>query len=235
MTIKKRKMKPIDYMFLFGILGAICTACVLFYTWRQNRLSSKKSTQTLTNTTEILQENKSLKIQVETQSNKIDELRRENNELSSKLMDKSLDIYNNLTGGDSYCIFEVFFSYKNSVPEFTLRHVGKFPLKNVQIHIEDNARSSFLDKGSNDSDELTKISEATNYHFDFSSLHPNTIITNINIPIESGQKDIKMRIWINSDNGKLFELLEVRNFREKDRKFSLELKRGDKVLYESKN
>ena len=228
-------MKPIDFIFLFGILGAICTAFALYYTWRQNRLSSDKTTKTLENTTELLQENKTLKEQVQIQSSKIDELRSENNELSSKLMDKSLDIFNNLTGGDSYCVLEVFFDAISGKPTFSLRHEGKIPLKNVQLSIEDAARRVCLINSrvnrDFDSPEMSKIVSETYYNFSFPSLYPNTQV-NIDIPIEAEQTEIRMRIWIHLDNGNLFELLEVKNLRENKKSQKLELKRGEKVLYE---
>lgn len=149
MNAKIIRMKPIDFIFLFGILGAICTAFALYYTWRQNRLSSDKTTKTLENTTELLQENKTLKEQVQIQSSKIDELRSENNELSSKLMDKSLDIYNNLTGGgddNKPLIIIDPSSIMNddnpqipyySLVQFLVKNNGKYPLRNVTIKIRD--------------------------------------------------------------------------------------------------
>lgn len=147
MAVKIKKMKPIDFIFLFGILGAICTAFALYYTWRQNRLSSDKTTQTLENTTEIRVENKALKEQVGSQSNKIDELRRENNELSSKLMDKSLDIYKNLTGDGNKPILIVgttplnvdsnFIIPSYHMIQFIIKNESKYPLRNVKVRITD--------------------------------------------------------------------------------------------------
>jgi hypothetical protein len=68
------------------------------------------------------------------------------------------------------------------------------------------------------------------YGFEYPSICPNTFIENIPIPVEAGQKDIQMRIWIHLDNGGLFETLHVTNFKEKSRVYKLELKRGDKIL-----
>lgn len=147
MNAKIKKMKPIDFIFLFGILGAICTAFALYYTWRQNKLSSDKTTKTLENTTELLQENKTLKEQVQIQSSKIDELRSENNELSSKLMDKSLDIYNNITGDgnkpvlivgtDQLTIDSNFIIPSYHMIQFIIKNKSKYPMRNVKVRITD--------------------------------------------------------------------------------------------------
>jgi hypothetical protein len=190
-----KKMKPIDSMLLFGILGTICTAIAIFYTWRQNKLSSEKSTQTLTNTTELLQENKNLKEQVENQSNKIDQLRRENNKLSSKLMDKSLDIYNNLTGNEEKPIIvvnstKVIVSPDKSIPryfmiQFSIENKGKFPMRNMRIRINDiwgremilYGVKHFVDGASIGFGVRDKESEYKNFEsnpsFDIGTLSPN--------------------------------------------------------------
>lgn len=149
MELKFKKMKPLDFIYLFGVCGTICTVLVVYFTWLHNRSSSDKSTKTLSNTTELLQENKALKEQVQNQSNKIDELRKENTELSSKLMDKSFDIYNNLTGGgddNKPLIIIDPSSIMNddnpqipyySLVQFLVKNNGKYPLRNVTIKISD--------------------------------------------------------------------------------------------------
>ncbi len=147
MAIKIRKMKPIDFIFFFGIAGAICTAFALYYTWRQNKMSSDKTTQTLNNTTELLQENNLLKEQVQDQSNKIDELRVENTELSSRIMDKSLDIFNNLTGDGNKPVLIIGTTLLNvdsnfiipsyNMVQFIIKNESKYPIRNVKVRITD--------------------------------------------------------------------------------------------------
>jgi hypothetical protein len=114
-----------------------------------------------------------------------------------------------------------------------LRHVGSTPLKNVQVTIEDLARRLFLiekiAKNDYSSPLVSEISDSTYYNIEYPSIYPSTILE-IPIPVEIGQNDIRMRIWINLNNGRLFETIEVNNFREKNRTYKLELKRGDKVL-----
>ncbi len=149
---------------------------------------------------------------------------------SSEKTDK---ILTNITGGDSYCVFEVYFKPRSKQPIFMLRHVGSTPLKNVQVTIEDLARRLFLiekiAKNDYSSPLVSEISDSTYYNIEYPSIYPSTILE-IPIPVEIGQNDIRMRIWINLNNGRLFETIEVNNFREKNRTYKLELKRGDKVL-----
>jgi len=140
-------MKPLDFIYLFGVCGTVCTVLVVYFTWLHNKSSSDKSTKTLSNTTELLQENKALKVQVENQSNKIDELRNENNELSSKLMDKSLDIYKNLTGDGNKPVLIVGTDQLNVDPnfiipsyymiQFIIKNESKYPMRNVKVRITD--------------------------------------------------------------------------------------------------
>lgn len=51
-------MKPITFILIFGIAGAICTILVVVFTFLQNQLSSYKSNKTLSNTEAIREENK---------------------------------------------------------------------------------------------------------------------------------------------------------------------------------
>lgn len=238
-------MKPLDYIYLFGVCGTVCTVLVVYFTWLHNRSSSDKSTRIETGVNkaneevaELRKQNDSLKANSDVQLNKIDELRQENTELYSKLSKASNEIYQNITGGDSYCVFEVFFDAITSKPNFSIRHEGKIPLKNVQVTIEDLARRVYLidnvAKRDYSSPQISQIINNTYYGFHFPSIYPNTLV-NVNIPIESGQKEIRMLIWINLDNGSLFETLEVSGFREDTRKIKLELKRGDDIIYEWKN
>lgn len=195
MVINIKRMKPIDFIFFFGILGAICTAFALYYSWRQNKMSSDKTTRTLNNTTELLQENRLLKEKVETQSDKIDELRKENNELSSKLMDKSLDIYSNLTGNGEKPTLVV--NPTNLIPsddpsipkyfivQFIVKNKGKYPMRNMHIRISDFLGRDmvlygirhFMKGSASGSGVLDKESEYKNFDispaFDIGTLSPN--------------------------------------------------------------
>ncbi len=142
------------------LIGAIITiiggSITAFGTFLHNKQSSEKSTriETGVNRTndevaELRKQNDSLKANSYVQLNKIDELRRENNELSSKLLGKSLDIYNNLTGGgdnNKPVIIIIPSTFMNedkpqipyfSLVQFLVKNNGKFPLRNVTIKICD--------------------------------------------------------------------------------------------------
>jgi hypothetical protein len=171
---------------------------------------------------------------IETQAETIDKLRIENADLYAKLAASSKEIYSRITGGDSYCVFEVFFDGANK-PLFNLKLVGTTPLKNVTVTIQDLARRVFLIErtAKNDwsSPLVPQINSNTTYGLQYPSIYPNTSIENIPIPVEDDQKDIRMIIWIYLDNGGLFETLEVSNFRDnRNRNHKLELRKGDEIL-----
>lgn len=100
-------MKPIDFVYLFGVVGAICTLLVLYFTWQHNKLSSNKTTQTLDNTNALLQKNIILQEKADTQSNKIDELRDENAQLYKDLLSKSEELNKFLGASEAYPILVV--------------------------------------------------------------------------------------------------------------------------------
>ena len=76
---------------------------------------------------------------------------------------------------------------------------------------------------------IPQIINNTMYGFTYPALYPNTQFP-LNIPIEGNQNEIRFRIWINLDNGPLFQYLTVQNFRKSNRIYKYEVKRGDKVL-----
>ena len=45
MAFKFKKMKPLDFIYLFGVCGTICTVLIIYFTWLHNRSSSDKSTR----------------------------------------------------------------------------------------------------------------------------------------------------------------------------------------------
>lgn len=118
-------------------------------------IESQKSSQSATDTLNInLQESRRirnrqsqdsietvmLRVKLDSQSTLIDKLRNENTDLSSKLTQSSMKIYNELTGGDSYC--QLFLFYGN-LPPGEKRHmqyigfgvIGEYPLKNVFVRV----------------------------------------------------------------------------------------------------
>mgnify|MGYP001338065090 CR=1 FL=1 len=249
MILALKNIKPMYLNVIAGLIILIGTFFGLFGKQLQDQSSSEKSDKILktgetTNekvnsltvqNTELKTQAVELNNKIDAQANTIDNLRAENADLYSKLSAASKDIYDKITGGESYCVFEVFFDAMSNKPAFNLRHIGNTPLKNVQVTIEDLARRVFLidNLAKNDykSPLISQIANNTFYGLEYPSLYPSTSVENIPIPVENGQKDIRMRIWIHLDNGNLFETLEVSNFDDdKKRVYKLELKRGDKVL-----
>jgi hypothetical protein len=248
MTVALRTVKPMYVNIISGLIILTGTFFGLFGKQLQDKNSSEKSDKILTtgeNTYEkvdnLKTQNNELKNQattltskIDTQANTIDKLRTENADLYSKLAGQSKEIYNQVTGGDSYCVFEVFFDNETNKPAFNLKHVGKTVLRNVIVSIEDYARRAFLVQtlAKNDwsSPLVSDIINKTHYQLEYPSLYPTTSVENIGIPIEEGQQNIKMSIWIHLDNGQLFETLDVENFKQKNMSYKLELKKGDKVL-----
>src|SRR5262245_42833282 len=114
MNFNIKKMKPIDFIYLFGVIGAICTLLVLYFTWQHNKRSSDKTTQTLDNTNALIQKNFILQEKADSQSNKIDVLRDENQNKSEEIMrlqkallTKSEELNKFLGGSDAYPILVV--------------------------------------------------------------------------------------------------------------------------------
>jgi len=236
--------------FISGIVIITGTFFGLFGKQLQDKLAGDKSDRILatgentnekvialeTQNKELIRQNTGLSEKMESQSKMIDKLREENTDLYAKLAAASKSLYDQMTGGDSYCIFEVSFDVFTNKPRFNLTTVGKISLKNVHITIDDLARRSTIfanaQKNGLPPPTTSQIMNTTFLGLEFSSLPPNTSTNEIPILIEEGQKDIRMKISMFSDNGALFETLEVLNFRDVNtRKVKIEVKKGDKVLY----
>jgi hypothetical protein len=240
MTLALKSMKPIHINVISGLIILLGTFFGLFGKQLQDKSSSEKSDRilqtgesTIEKVDSLTFQNQELANKIEVQAQTIDSLRVENSDLYSKLADASKDIYTKITGGESYCYILPLFGEKGK-PQFILKHEGNTALKNVQITIEDLARRMHLIKNSNQTDYFSptflKIMDETSYGFEHASLYPQTAVVNISIPIEEGQNDINLRIWIHLDNGSLFQTLEVKNFQSKNRSLKSELRRGNQVL-----
>ncbi len=167
----------------------------------------------------------------------MDLLRKENTDLYKILSNKSNQIFQNIIGGDSYCYLRLLF--RRMEPEFMLVHQGNNTLRNVHIEIEDYARRVFLWNkylGSNhiynDSTAriINDISDMTHYSFQYPSIYPNTCIPQFPIPIELGQTEIRMRIWINLENGLIIENIEMPDTKDNKHRHHLEVRRGEKII-----
>jgi uncharacterized membrane-anchored protein YhcB (DUF1043 family) len=234
-----KTFKPMHFNLIAGLIAVIITAFALFGRLMQEKSSSEKSDLILKSGEKTGEKVDSLKIQnielntkLEKQSETIDNLRQENTDLHSKLAQSSNEIYSKITGGDSYC--EVIPAFFGEVPEFHLGLVGKVPLENVLIIIDDLARKKIqLDK--------IQISKDTNleylnelfmqYKYSYkTNLRPN-VGQKISIPIEAGQNEIDLLIRIYQDNGEIEQTIKISNFRSlKERKIKIEMKKDGVLL-----
>lgn len=221
-------MKPMT-LILIGALIAILGGFIgAFGTWKQNKSSSEKSSRIETGVnkgvsigettkSEVLslrKENQDLINQSielnkknDIQINTIDALRKENIELYTKLASSSLNIYNNLTGGDSYCycFFLISTYYKSKDTGNLLFKLGdnnKNPLKNVQVRLfdlntydkenppnPDDLFKNLIDIKSIETDGAVQI--PTKFHLD-------------------KQKGVNLNIFYSANNGFFTQLLRMR-------------------------
>lgn len=188
---------------VIAILGGVISA---IGTWLQNKQSSEKSTRIETGVNkaneEVIQlrkQNDELKANSESQLTKIDELRKENADLSSKLMDKSLDIYKNITGNKEKPLLIVNSTNLISGPDlsipkyfmvgFSIENNGKYPMRNMRVRITDFSGREMILHGIRHTVHGSSIgfgvrdkeSEYRNFDFnpsfDIGTLSPNPIST----------------------------------------------------------
>jgi hypothetical protein len=172
-----------------------------------------------------------------TQANK--NLTDKNISLTQKTIELTELIQKIQTGGDSYCIFEVFYARnkdgENIIPTLSLRHSGEFVLRSVQITVEDYYRRRvYLSNTSMDkvtSENLT----ASDIRVNVGTLTPNSIIDLGNYKLLPSQNEILFRIWIHSENGHFLEKLQHIDIKG-DRKHAIKITGKDETLiYENIN
>lgn len=133
-------IKPMTIILIGAIIAIIGGLIGAVGTWLHNKQSSEKSTRTLQNTTELLKENTNLKEKVDSQSNKIDELRDENTQLYKDLLSKSEELNKFLGGSDAYPILLVnSMNSKNGESGFIFRITNEFdyPVYDIEINVFD--------------------------------------------------------------------------------------------------
>ncbi len=221
-------MKPMTLILigaLIAILGGVIGA---IGTWKQNKSSSEKSSRIETGVnkgvsigettkSEVLslrKENQELIAQSielnkknDIQINTIDALRKENIELYTKLASSSLNIYNNLTGGDSYCycFFLIPTYYKSKDTGnliFKLGDNNKNPLKNIQVRLFD--LNEYDKENPPNPDELFKNL------IDIKSIETDGAVQ---IPTKfhlDKQKGVNLNIFYSANNGFFTQLLRMR-------------------------
>lgn len=157
-------LKPMDAIFVGAIIVSIGGAIVAFATWKHNRASSKKSTDILTVSTEtnhevseLKKQNDSLRMNLNLQLNKIDELRQENTDLHHKLANATGELYKNIAGDGNMPVLTLSCTEKMLDPEgkipsyyitfFSIENAGRYPLRNIRIDIFDMSGRDMLQYG----------------------------------------------------------------------------------------
>jgi hypothetical protein len=240
-------MKPMTIILigaLIAILGGVIGA---IGTWKHNKSSSDKSTRieegvnkgvSIGETTnsellhlrkenqDLINQSNGLTQKIDTQSKTIDELRRENIELYSKLATSSLEIYNNLTGGDSYCYCLFIVPLSNPSKDighisFTLGEKSKSPLRNINARIVD--LNSFNTKQT--------IFENTFKNVILEKIELEEYVTlpdKFNLDKEKG---VNLNIFFSANNGFFEQLLRMR-FINNEWVSATIVKRNEQTIYE---
>lgn len=152
------QVKPMVVIFFGAIIVTVGGIVAAVGTLLHNKQSSEKTSRIETKGNEtntqvaqanrkladITVQNEGLETKLEKQANLIDKLRSENTHLNEKLQEKTLDIYNNLTGGDAYCEISISVFDDPIVGEVGVIFVinnHENPLSNVNVRIHDNNRN----------------------------------------------------------------------------------------------
>ena len=216
LTLSLKSIKPMYLNVVSGLIIIIGTFFGLFGKQLQDKSSSEKSDsilKTSANTEEKVDNLKSqnealnkiseeLKEKIETQASTIDKLRRENTELYGKLSIASTEIYNNLTGGDSFCRMEI----RDIGPQAERGSViffvdGENPLNRVQVRIVD---LNTINKNSFSLEEINK-----NY-FDIGALDPGKAFMTPYIIKLDKVKGVNLNIFFSANNGFTTQLIRMK-------------------------
>jgi hypothetical protein len=143
------------------------------------------------------------------------------------------------SGGESLCLVDILIygNDKSKTPHFSVFMHGIIPLKNVVIKIDDYAKrvleieeSGIIDPSSMKIQEIIKKNE---YVFNYPAVYPSSTYRDIEIPVKTNQKNLRYLVTIESDNGKTEEVIEVTNYKDLDRKYSIKVERNGKLLIDS--
>jgi hypothetical protein len=234
-------MKPMNIILIgaiIAILGGIITA---FGTWKQNKNSSEKSTRiedgVNKGNAEIInlrKENESLILlakgqdqKIDNQSVLIDSLRKENIDLYTKLATSSLDIYNNLSGGDSYCycffMFSTYYASKDIGNLYCkLGNNNKHPLKDVQARIVDLNTFNFKNP--------TPVDFQKNI-YSFGNIESNGAAVSLPNQFKvDKQKGVNLNIFFTANNGSFIQELRMK-FINNEWISATVVKRNEKIIY----
>jgi hypothetical protein len=128
--------KPITWIFIGGAISILGTIIVLYATYLNNINSSAKSDK-MKITGEVTQ-TEVLKLRDDNQNleHSISTLKKENLELHSRLTNKTVEIFDHQTGGNSFgeVIIE---PVNNETANLYFRNHGKYPMYDVEFRIHD--------------------------------------------------------------------------------------------------
>lgn len=209
-------MRPMTIIFLGALISIIGGLIGAYGTWKHNKASSEKSTRiedgvkivnseiiTLRDQNKsLLSHTEALNGKIEVQSKTIDDLRKENTELSSKLVKASLKIYNNLTGGNSYCKMEIGnISDDNEEGYLVFMVEGDNPLNQVQVRIVD--LNYFFQQ------EQT-INELTKNIINIGTLLPKQVwFSQSKIKLDKG-RGVNLNVFVGANNGFTTQLIRMK-------------------------
>lgn len=216
LTLSLKSIKPIYLNAISGLVIIIGTFFGLFGKQLQDKNSSEKSDKILktsANTEEKvdylkLQNNEltkkadELRDKSEKQATIIDNLRQENTDLYTKLADANKEIYNNLTGGDSYCKMEIGnINSTNDLGYLVFFVEGKNPLNRIQARIVDLNHFNT---------QPVSIAEINKNVIDIGTLDPDkALMTQVAIKLDK-LNGVNLNIFFGANNGFSTQLIRMR-------------------------
>jgi hypothetical protein len=148
-----------------------------------------------------------------------------NNELFVKqLQEKTNEINKQVTGGDSYVLFDVSFTHYDSKIMLNIENIGDVKLDNVSIEIWDNERISTLDP--NSKDRYIEMKKFITPRF-FKVLYPKSPVEELDFKIDEKFDNINLSVDIKFGNRHLTQTIWVYNYKD------LNTRRGEVKVIEN--
>lgn len=220
LTLSLKSIKPMYLNVISGLVIIIGTFFGVFGKQLQDKSSSDKSDKILrtgasteekvdylnVQNAELSKKAEELREKAEKQATTIDNLRQENTDLYTKLADANKEIYNNLTGGDSYCKMEIGnINPSNDLGYLVFYVEGKNPLNRIQARIVD------LNNFNAQSMSMAEI----NKNVDVGTLDPNkALITQYTIRLDK-VKGVNLNIFFGANNGFSTQLIRMKYINDK--------------------
>ena len=233
-----KSIKPMNLNLIAGLVILIGTFFGLFGKQLQDKNSSEKSDKILNTgvstedkvdylkvqNSELATKTEELKEKAEKQATIIDNLRQENTDLYSKLANANKEIYNNLTGGNSYCIMEIGnINSTNDTGDLIFSVEGKNPLNRIQVRIVD------IDEFQN---QPMTLADITKNVLNIGTLDPGLAWSNNSKIRLNKANGVNLNIFFTANNGSTNQLIRMKF---KNNKWTSAIKitnfEGDKELY----